>query len=91
MEAAVTKKGAGRELAKWVALILLWLYVGAYYVMVEPAENRARRRIVPVYPVGYNAELWEPRYGSLHRWFFAPIHWVDRRLRPHFWEWPRNP
>ena len=34
-----------------------------------------------------------PRYaigGNLAKRFFAPVHWIDRRMRPHIWrtlEW----
>jgi hypothetical protein len=65
--------------------VLLGLYVGAYYAMVEPTATYAKGvlfppNIIPVYRVKANWYLDEAG------WVFAPIHWLDRRLRPEIWE-----
>jgi hypothetical protein len=69
--------------------VLLGLYVGAYYAMVRPLGP------VPFYSIGDpNDPRWynETAPGIVHGphlgWmrFFSPIHWLDRRLRPHVWE-----
>jgi hypothetical protein len=71
--------------------VLLGLYVGAYYAMVEPQINLPgyrgytviERTIEPNYwgklPVGFDPN------GALKA-FFTPVHWLDRRIRPHVWE-----
>lgn len=58
----------------WIAAVLLLIggYVGVYYAVVQ---------ISP----GYFVQRKEWRFG--HR-FFAPIHWLDRRMRPHVWQPP---
>ena len=61
--------------------VLLGLYVGAYYAMVQPAVGS-----------DFYALPWEP-YDDFHgaaadrcSLLFRPIHRLDRRLRPHLWE-----
>jgi hypothetical protein len=80
----VTEKRAGRELARWVAVtlaVLLTAYVGAYYALVDVFPVPTANGFPPIYRGA--------GYGSLQknlRRFFAPIHWLDRRLWPHVWE-----
>ena len=67
--------------------VLLGLYVGAYYWMVFPH---------PFPPTGVRCLYYEgtdkarggPVYATNPNWdrFFFPIHWLDRRIRPHVWE-----
>lgn len=67
------------------ALLLFAGYVGAYYAMVEPAEvyEVIYAHKVPTFPAV------EPKgsAGKATAWtrFFAPVHWVDRRLRRDVW------
>jgi hypothetical protein len=65
--------------------LLLALYAGAYYAMVDPFDRVAmisstypppRGRPIPFYSFG----------GDAAKAFFAPIHQVDRLLRPQVWE-----
>lgn len=70
-----------------VALVLLGLHVGAYYATVDVKVDTAWRRygVVTV----EEATGTSPTYSVWHPWtrpFFAPVHWLDRRIRPQFWE-----
>jgi hypothetical protein len=71
--------------------VLLGLYVGAYYWMVQPLGRRVSGDpwliATPFY--GPESELyhlghtpWNDRLRPL----FTPMHWLDRRIRPHVWE-----
>ena len=74
--------------APWIAgavlLVLLGGYVGAYYGLMKPdsvsvvLDARFHISMRPVTVPVYSAS-W------LHS-FFAPIHRLDRRIRPHMWE-----
>ena len=57
-------------LATIAAAVLIGGYVGAYFVVVQMSP-------------GYFIHRKEGRFG--HR-LFAPIHALDRRMRPHIWE-----
>ena len=68
--------------------VLLGLYAGAYYGIVRAVD-------VTIAGPGANPDgSFDVRYVKLpdygddgqSRSFFAPIHWLDRRIRPHFWE-----
>ena len=61
------------------AVLLLAGYVGAYYAMVYPYDGMA------LFPSRRNGTV---SWGVRPAWerFFAPIHWLDRRLRPDVWE-----
>jgi hypothetical protein len=71
-------------------LLLLAGYVGAYYWLLDVAFDSADHvTLVPIYYSIYFSERFE--YDSWEwSWrltpFFAPIHWFDRRIRPHVWE-----
>ena len=71
----------------WLAslAVMLSLYAGAYYALVRPRLYFAS--FAPHYgkrlPVAWNKkEQWSARITPC----FAPIHSLDRRLRPHVWE-----
>lgn len=72
------------------AVVLLGLYVGAYYAIVKslpislqsPSLPFRPLRAQPRYPVGSDGP-WVQQ--TLH-WLFAPIHRIDRFLRPGVWE-----
>lgn len=60
--------------------VLIGMYVGAYYWKVDASLR-----------VSSSAVGWRlsPYYGPWHDWLsplFAPMHWLDRRMRPDFWE-----
>lgn len=74
--------------------ILLGLYVGAYYLVVDqalyPSNKSGLWAPVPFYsdrlPVDCTRKVeWSDRIAP----FFAPTHWLDRRLRAKKWE-PRR-
>ncbi len=73
--------------APWIAgavlLVLIGGYVGAYYGMVVPVLLSSRPIIWPAY-----RHLWKPKVvvsSSFVPDMFTPIHWLDRRIRPHVW------
>jgi hypothetical protein len=74
-----------------VSLLLLGLYIGAYYRLVNVALVRMPGHAVawetePVYSLeGRRPGKPVPPSYWLEK-FFAPIHRVDRRIRPHVWE-----
>jgi hypothetical protein len=78
-------KRDGRTAWIVVALALLVLYAGTYYRTV---------RVIPVERGGIWE--WHPGYSLRainpppHWWdsIFAPIHWLDRGIRPEFWDPP---
>lgn len=71
--------------ASLLLLLLLSLYVGAYYATVSPG-------------IGFWDEeyyCWTAQYSiseEFYRWdsvpykFFYPVHILDRKLRPEYWE-----
>ena len=66
--------------------VLLGLYVGAYYAMVEPIPaqkyvlSKGAYSAVPTFLATYSR--WDDWLTPL----FSPAHWLDRRIRPHVWE-----
>lgn len=75
-----------RSVAPWIAgvvLVLLGLYVGGYYAMVRPTFIPEPTGYLPVY-----RNLSAPRQTRTPSLlaFFAPVHRIDRRLRPNVWE-----
>lgn len=60
--------------------VLLGIYLGAYYTIVKPIMGEAHYADHRKYSFGDFME-------ADNRWrrFFAPIHWVDRKLRPNVW------
>ena len=80
-----------------VVLAIFGLYVGAYFGMVEPRrlhgwlgpvcegdeielERMYAGEASPSYPQRWNSNPWLDA-----KWFFSPIHSVDRRMRPGVW------
>lgn len=72
-----------------VPLVLLGSYVGSYYAMVTPRTDKFQNMI------GASKLVTLPRYGlsgesegvALKR-VFAPLHWLDRHIRPRTWGGP---
>jgi hypothetical protein len=66
-----------KELAYAVAFVslLAGLYIGSYYVMVQPQFWEAPPFYVPEYLFG----------GDIAKAVFAAWHEVDLRLRPEYW------
>jgi hypothetical protein len=63
--------------------VLLGLYVGAYYAMVEPVSAEGELP-GPIYSLPFH------KFDILFDWkvtpWFEPAHWLDRRIRPRVWE-----
>jgi len=59
-------------------------YFVAYAVFVQPAQGGG---IVSLNSALLPMVAWYPRLGDSSAWetFFAPAHWVDRRIRPKVW------
>lgn len=77
--------GEERNRSVWpsigLVLLLPMLYVGVYYGTVSPSYN--------VGPTFEPTPHYFDTSREVKRWlaaFFAPIHWLDRGLRPHVWE-----
>lgn len=83
--------------APWIAAVVLLVltggYVGAYYVVVDSAAvghafDDDFVEILPTYPIA-PVKMFDVTISRSHKsaWrpFFAPIHWLDRRIRPHVW------
>jgi hypothetical protein len=72
-----------------VLTVLLGLYVGAYYTMVKRSPT-GRGDWRPFYflpePVAPQTAHGAIRVHFRSEPIFAPIHWLDRRIRPHVWE-----
>lgn len=77
--------------AIWIAVAVLSLllsgYVGMYRWLVQPEF------VLIEYATGAHQALVIPQYGNLEEdgeglatIVFAPVHWFDRRFRPHVWE-----
>lgn len=66
-----------------VVCLLLGLYVGAYcWSMEATVLGRASAPYYDLPMPPQQRHLWHPAYEIV----FAPIHWLDRRIRPHVWE-----
>jgi hypothetical protein len=74
----------------FVAVTAIAIYVGAYCALLEPIS------VVDVGNLGMVIEgSREPHYRTINnvcRFVFAPIEWIDYRLRPNYWsyadDWP---
>lgn len=69
--------------------VLLGLYVSAYYVMVTPQTDKFHNMI------GASLIITSPRYrpfdegeGRVAERVFAPMHRLDRQMRPRTWGGP---
>jgi hypothetical protein len=71
---------------------LLGLYVGTYYAMSHPRSTGWPRGTFLVEPFYGTREYGQVPLPAEMEWhlrlfpFFAPIHWLDRRIRPHVWD-----
>lgn len=79
-----------------VALVVVLVgYVGAYALMVGPglwSINFSGGRdmtgsITGEIPPYYSAGIHLPLNQQLFERLFAPIHWIDRRVRRDAWNW----
>jgi hypothetical protein len=67
----------------YVVVILAAIYVGSYYAMVERWEIRS-----PIAQAFAGDEATFPEYRLRKKWLYslyAPMHAIDRKLRPGFW------
>ena len=65
-----------------VLLIPLFFYSSSYYLLVQKEPE-------PLAPLHHNVDTY--RFGGVFsKFFFLPIHCLDRRIRPNYWK-PRFP
>lgn len=64
--------------------VILGVYVGAYYALVKPAEAMFGIGTVEIPPDYAAIESLSIPWEWPAR-LFAPVHWVDVRLRPKVW------
>jgi hypothetical protein len=71
----------------WIPLVLamgsvLFAYVGAYYALCVPSPRRSA-------PLRVEFTVSQYRVNPLGQhhcvWLFAPVHQLDRRIRPNVW------
>ena len=84
-----TTHGESKVQGRWLTIGLMVLiaiplfYVASYYAIVR--RNEEGLQYIPM----------QPDYGGAGRtaaWVFSPIHNLDRRLRPDYWEeWKLQP
>ena len=70
----------------YVVVFLAAIYIGSYYAMVEKWEIRSPIAQVAQAFAGDEATL--PEYRLRQEWvysLYAPMHAIDRKLRPGFW------
>jgi hypothetical protein len=73
------------SLATLIAVAIVLLYVGAYYATARPTLTTPTGKIAPWYHIASSPnENW--KYFELANQVFAPMVWIDRRIRPHVWE-----
>ena len=94
-----TKPGVPFWATVAVALGLpLSAYVGAYAWLATPGialfndAHHLRKPVLVDLPVDYGGRSTRIRRAVARReaeieYVFAPIHWIDRRLRPEMWTW----
>jgi len=86
------RRGGNRwGVAIGVLVVLVGLYVGAYYAMVTPEVGDSS--VVPVYFIPGEWDLDMATGMRIHLWcrpFFSPMHAIDRRIRPRVWEPPHE-
>ena len=67
------------------AVLMLGLYVGAYYATVNSivyrSLDRSHLKSIPYYSLGPSAKL----FNDVAEPVFWPMHQIDRRLRPSVW------
>lgn len=67
-----------------ILALLLTSYVGCYYAMVEPAYMTLSQMIDSRPVAGYS--IGGHSLGSTTAFLFGPAHWLDRRIRPGYWQ-----
>ena len=76
-----------------VVLILVSVYIGAYYALLL-RELGGRHFYRPGSPLRYSVGEWQPRYSSNDkvnaglRQFFAPVYQADLKIRREYWNAP---
>ncbi len=77
--------GRRLKITIWIAALAAvpLLYVGSYLALVR--RNEEGLQYIPM----------QPDYGDVPRivpWIFGPIHSIDRKVRPDYWEeWKAEP
>jgi hypothetical protein len=61
-------------------ILLLSVYVGAYYALLSEGTFYGEVEVVPHYSLPGEIDL-----GDWVETFFRPMNWLDRRLRPEVW------
>lgn len=64
-------------------MLLIGAYVGAYFGTVMPLW--LEDPVTPFYTFPGQSFV-SLRFHRIAERFFAPVHWIDRRLRPEIWE-----
>jgi hypothetical protein len=59
-----------------IVALFLGLYVGAYFALLDTTSDSPQTWIGPKYRVG----------GETTRAVFAPLAWLDFRIRPDYWK-----
>lgn len=74
------------SVVRWIAgvALVLALYVGAYYATAGGVGD-VGGEFSPAYIVPLVPESWDRALNDSLTVVFAPIHWIDRRLRPDAW------
>jgi hypothetical protein len=80
-----------RSIAPIIAAVLLLLpalYVGSFYILVQPGKIRMAKTVKVTPSLYRSGVIYETyRYGGEQAaWFFWPLEQFDRRLRPGAWE-----
>ena len=66
-----------------IVIALLLGYGLAYAVLLEPAEFYS---CAHPYTLCSRDPEYRCNYAPM-KWFFAPAAWIDRRVRPDYWQW----
>lgn len=74
-----------------VMAVLVLAYVGAYYAMVQPLDLGRSKSFAVYSDLGPFAPDEEIAAENRRVTVFAPIHWLDRRIRSRVWEPPIEP
>jgi hypothetical protein len=77
-----------RALAVLVCLIALPLYLGSYAALVKPSLYDSVRFVGQVQEHYPRLDAGSPRAAGVYRGVFAPVNWLDCKLRPGTWERP---
>lgn len=84
MSDGTRSRWSGLAIAAAAVIVLLLSYAGAYWSMMRPYDFGAL--VVPIYGRPWSEEpIDEQTHDTVER-FFAPLHRLDRRLRPQTWQ-----